>query len=236
MASSFVQGTSNIDFSVTSVSATINGVAAGNAIGFFVGWLSTTVTLDSVTGATFTVQDNPSGISSHGRVAQGYAENVTSGNKTITANFSGAVTAEIHIFEIAGIPTSTSQDDHKFNYQLNPGTGTDVVTSTAATVSAGGIILGASFDPNNASSPSSGTGFTSISAGSFGRSEYKLIVTGGTQAVTFTETEATSDNGTLAMAFKSADSGPGAGSDVSTVGVSESSSNLIRVTVPEETA
>lgn len=204
MAAGFVQGNSQVDFGVTSVSVTLTGVAAGNTLAVFVGWIGTTQTLASVTGGSFTLQDNPTDVSTFGRVAQGYAANVAGGNTTVTANFSGAVTGSLHAIELSGVPTGLPQDDHKVNVQVNPGTGTDATTSTPATVSAGGILLGASFDLSNTSAPNAGTGFTSVSSVSAGRSEYQLIASSGTQAATFTETESTGANGTLAMSFQSA--------------------------------
>jgi hypothetical protein len=209
MPAGFVQGGSNIDFAVTAVSVTLTGVAAGNAIAFFVLWLSNTVTLDSVTGITDTLQDNPTTVGTAGRGAQGYAENVGGGNITVTANFSGAVTAVLHAVEVSGVPASGIQDDHKANPQQSAGTGTDAITSTGCTVTADGILLAACGDLNPNSVPNLGTGFTLVSTRNWSLSEYKLIASGGTQAGTFTETEGFAENVTLAMSFKAAGGGGG---------------------------
>ena len=203
MASGYLQSGANIDFSVSTVAVTLTGVTAGSGFYVVACWLNTTETLTSIVSdkdGAATLVNNPVTIGTAGRVAHGYIlAGAVGGSTVFTATKSAAAgTFELHVFELSSVATKT---DNIGNTQVNPGTSADAVTSTAITTSANGILVGASFDVNNTTVPNIGTGFTIASTGSIGKGEYVLTAAGGSKAITFTETEAVSQQITTAMSF-----------------------------------
>lgn len=212
MAAAYVKSGANIDFGATTVAVTITSVTAASALVAFSSWLSTTITLSSITDSksqTYTLLDNPTTNTGNGRAASGYTLNVGAGNTTITMTLSAGVTAELHVLEFSGLATSTAEDGHTAQAQSNPGTGANAETSGAiVTTVAGDAVAACTFDLSNTDAASAvGTGYTIAATGTFGKSEYQIQAAAGSIAGTFTEDDASSQNITLVLALKAAGGG-----------------------------
>lgn len=87
-------------------------------------------------------------------------DNVATGAHTITANFPAPINApgNMMLNEIQG--TSGFLVAANGHAQLNPGTGTDAVTSNAAVNSQPALLIGYTMNINGGTIPSAGTGFT----------------------------------------------------------------------------
>jgi len=111
----FVQGKASADhIGSTNTLTFTSGVTTGNAIIIFVGWWSTSVTLNSVSdsrGNTYTLIDNPTNFNG-ARGAMAYALNATGGTNTITVTFSGSVDSIFEAHEVSGIATNNALDQH----------------------------------------------------------------------------------------------------------------------------
>lgn len=202
-----------------------SNVTAGNAIGGFIQWTSTSITLTSVTdslGNTYTLIHNPT---DHivVRSAMFYAVNIAGGADTLTFNFSSAVTSAQVFHEIGGVSVSPF-DGSTINTQDAPGTGTDAVTSTAITTTAAGdYIFGASSEWSTGSAINVGTGFTTAgyggnASGGNMRGEYLIQGAAGSVAATFTAPgNAYATSGI--MAFKAPAAATGGSNNLSLLGV-----------------
>lgn len=205
----FVQSKNNIAFGATSVSATFDSsVTAGNLIVAVVSINNTSETINSTTDTqsnSYTPLDNPTDDSGNGqRAAAFYAENVTGGSVTVTANFSASVVGIIAIHEISGADITSPEDGHAAQAQTNPGTGTDAVTSGDITPSAdGAYIFGATFVSGGSTTPTIGTNFALREQNAFRVTTEDLIQgSAGAIAATFTTTGAIDDFITFIVAFK----------------------------------
>lgn len=74
-----------------------------------------------------------------------FAKNVTAGANTVTCTLTGPATASIlDIFEKSGVDRTSPLDQSKLTQQVDPGTGTDAISSGSVTTTADGeLILGA---------------------------------------------------------------------------------------------
>lgn len=200
----------------TSITTKVFGASTttGSTIAAAMSWAGTTANLDSCTdtaGNTYTVAY--SGIRDTTNSQSGgacYAMNITGGSSfTVTGNFSASVGfrgAVAH--EIGGAAVSSFQCQAS-NQQINPGTGTDAVTSTTCNFTgAGNYVFGASFqDSGSGNTPTAGTNFTAReSANACGGdlcwlSESRIESGTGNFAATVTNVGASDDNITILMAF-----------------------------------
>lgn len=175
--------------------------------------------LTSVTdsaGNTYTIIDRQEIAGTGLYLATFVKANVAAGAApTVTANFSVAVAfRRIAAQEFSGLATTGQPNNHKSNASATFGTGTDAVTSTAATTTATCTVVGVAYDDSTATIPAVGTGFTSLDTGSFGagdafRVEYKTGVAAGSVAATFTTTAGTDAIGVAMLALEEAAAGGG---------------------------
>lgn len=228
---------------VSSLAAPAKSMTTGNTVVVFVKWENAAPNVvDSVTdtaGNTYTEITefaHSSGVEPSG--AMYYSTNITgNASNVVTVNFSAApaiLWSHILVEEFSGLATSSVTDGA---IQTNSGTGTSFSTSNITTSQSGLVVMGVG-------------GFTNLSSwsGTPGTPDFTVGVTESDSAILYlisgsaqTVTPAASATGSdkwvaLAQAFKDDVSAPGAGSDNSVVGMSESSTNLIRITVLEETA
>lgn len=80
-----------------------------------------------------------------GHQAIRYAKNAIAGANTVTCTLTGSATASVlDIFEKSGVDRTSPLDQSKLTQQVDPGTGTDAVSSGSVTTTADGeLILGA---------------------------------------------------------------------------------------------
>lgn len=166
-----------------------------------------TVTAVSVTGISDTQGNTYAAIQSVNDgtsvLAQWRAYNIVGGasSNTITVTFSGGTgTVGLAVREIGGVKTSSAVDGYAAQSQTNPGTSADAVTSgNASSSNQPAIVLGTCAHVDAASTPSTGSGFTSNGTGtayyaSYGfRCESKRVTATGNQAATFTAGNASDD-------------------------------------------
>ena len=95
-------------------------------------------------GNTWEAVPNATG-GSGGYQAIRYAKNVLAGANTVTCTLTGAATfSTLDIFEKSGVDRTAPLDQSKLTQQVDPGTGTDAVSSGSVTTTADGeLILGA---------------------------------------------------------------------------------------------
>jgi hypothetical protein len=204
MAFARVQGNSNNagSGSSTTVAVTISAVGSGNTICGVVSWVTSAATLNSVTddkGNTYnretTALDTSDGLST----AAFSRTNITNAPVTITATWSIGVTfRQILVDEFSGASTaSTDERDgtaHGGQFQANPGTAANGITSGTFTTSTNGdLIWGATVDgagtlalATNGTSFSTGTQFNATDYAS--QTEFRTQATAGSgTAATFTQ-------------------------------------------------
>lgn len=209
-APAFVQKNENLVFSGSSVSTTLNGIVAHHALVVGIYWNSATVSLTSVTDncsepQTYTLLDNPTAKDgAHGAVAYNY--NVTGGNCTVTANFSGAIAeAKIWVHEISGISTTDPIDGHNTKVDTyRTTTCTDCITSNSITTTTNGdYIFGLTMGSNNPVL-NAGTNYTKRSSGnSRGMTEDLVQSSAGSVTATFSRADTTANtNFSFVMALK----------------------------------
>jgi hypothetical protein len=183
----------------------------GNLLALGVVWRANTATISTVTdnqGNTW-----QTGIAKTTNIdgIQGfYAENVVGAATTITITWSAVTTQKRAIVhEYSGRATTGALDAGVGLGQTDPGTGTDAVTSGAATVSQGSDVFGCSSDSNSEPAFAAGTGYTLGTTVSGTADEYAANVSSGSRAVTFTSNISYADPVTILMAFKVAAGGGG---------------------------
>lgn len=95
-------------------------------------------------GNTWEAVPNATG-GSGGYQAIRYAKNVLAGANTVTCTLTGAATfSTLDIFEKSGVDRTAPLDQSKLTQQVDPGTGTDAISSGSVTTTADGeLILGA---------------------------------------------------------------------------------------------
>lgn len=189
-----------------------------------------------------TVKDNPDS-NSEPRVHLGYAMNVNSGSETVTYTIAGGggTFRRIKVSEYSGVLTAGAFDVEA-NGAVNDASGTATpVTGTFTTAQADELVY------TIAAAYASRTWDTSTVDGNAATlrgttSSVDCVVS--ERITTSTISGGTADchhtgaatRWTIATAaFKATAAGPGAGADSLASGMTESSANLIRVTVPEET-
>lgn len=145
------------------VGLSVTGVTSGNAFGLIIGWVSSTITLTSITcdkSGTITLVNNPTSIPLNGvRAAMAYGVFNASGTATFTLNWSTEPSWFAAGSEVSGVNTTTPFDASALRDQYNL-TGADSNTSGTASVSDGAYIAGFCWDANASGGKSVGTGFT----------------------------------------------------------------------------
>lgn len=186
----------------STVAVTINGVTAGNSLVVLCEWFGvTTISSITISGeSNATVVGSPA-VNATGTVSAqtAYLANVTTGgNKTVTLTLSGtSSTFNITVLEIVGA-NKASFVDASANY--NSGAGSVANTNSTITTVAANAALFASISANTGVTPTAGSGFTSVFAGTFGATEYKLNAgAAGSQTVAFVH----ASTGLTAMAMLS---------------------------------
>lgn len=210
--STFVQSKGGKSFSGTSISVTTDSnVAVDSVIAVYTSWhgnVSITAIVSDTGTSTLSswTEVNNSILTTVGRASMHYAVVTGAGSLTVTTTFSSTANAKsLLVHEINGTDTSSPLDGNALNPQINPGTGTDAVTSTAITTTSNGdYIFGAmdNFRQNAASTV--GTGFTGRISVNGAMSEDQIQTSAGSIAATFTAVHAADDFITGIMAFKSA--------------------------------
>jgi hypothetical protein len=191
-------------------------VTAGNGLAVWAALADTAQSISSVSDGVNTYQ-TPAGCSDFAARGLRYALNIAGGSTTITVTFSSSNNGYIVVHEFSGADTFDACAG--INSQVNPGTGTDAITSTAATVGSNAYIFAATAQnccPGGTTS--AGTNFTqgqTLSNGGFlGLSEYWDNTAGGSLAGTFTTTAATSTWRTGMMSFVQSSATTSAGSSL----------------------
>lgn len=140
MAIAFVQSDVANDVSVLSSSVTLLGVATGNLIVVCIVTSGAGTSVTSVTDGTNTYTQRSTRIflAGVGGQEQWEAHNVTGGDLTITANYSGAANANLACAEYSGIDTSSPFD------QTSKASGTSTTPSSGnvATSQADELLIG----------------------------------------------------------------------------------------------
>lgn len=170
----------------------------------------------------------------------GFWQNIIGGSgHTVTANVGSSSDLLVFAVEVTGAATSNADDG-----VTRQASNADPYTSgTIATTVANVILIGligtdefsaVTFTANNSFTKIleelAGTNFTGCIA-------YRIVSATGSYESSFSMTGASGNSkGIWVAAFEEGTAGPGSGSDLGAVQFSESSANLIRITVPEETA
>lgn len=151
----------------TSVSVTVSAVGSGNAICGIISWDNGSVDLTSVTdnqGNSYNLETTILNVNDAEKYCAFSRTNITGGPTVITANFSGSIDyRSILIDEFSGGSTASSdeRDVHGGQYQSNPGTGSNAITSgTFTTTVDGDLLWGGCGSQLPFGLPSVGTGFT----------------------------------------------------------------------------
>jgi len=198
MAGSVVQHVFAVDDSgvgSTTISVTINGVAAGNTLVAHVGWASASATCSVSDGTAYASVDGPRDDTINGQRGQVFSrENSGAGNFTITATFSESVAyRRIRVYEIAGLQPTGNVHRATGQAQTPAGTTTDSVSSgaMAATTIPNCFILGCSQNSSEASpgsgTLSAGTNYTLVGTNLIMGGEHRRVSVTGSYAATFTQ-------------------------------------------------
>lgn len=220
MAIAFVYGA---DSAASGSSTTITRAAtytAGDTILVWVHYSSNTITATVADGTnTFTqVGTYVTDTGGHNnRCALFEAHNVAGGSVTITVTFSLTTTNRaVAYIRCTGANTGAGAQDGKGQFQHNPGTGTDAVSTTNMTpTSQPNGVLAVSITTISATTLTAGTGYTSLGtiaswdalAGDTSRVEWKRTTSTSAVAGTFTDSGATEDTHTIGGVFTEASAG-----------------------------
>ncbi len=120
--------------------------AAGNFLALRLTAVPSSVAISNCTdtrGNTWSPVPNATG-GSGGYQAIRYAKNAIAGANTVTCTLTGSATASVlDIFEKSGVDRTSPLDQSKLTQQVDPGTGTDAISSGSVTTTADGeLILG----------------------------------------------------------------------------------------------
>lgn len=199
----------NIASSATPQIATGSNVASTNVIVGEFFWVSTTITLNSLTlsgagcsGASSALYDNPL-TETAWRSAAFSLWGLSAGACTIQFNLSGAVAAGAGLHVLNGAVNNADPVGTRHNKlsQQAPGTGTDAVTTNAVTAAGTDYIFASSIDCNQTSPINAGTGYnaregtnngSAIGAGCYISTED--LSASGSNTATFTDTSASAYN------------------------------------------
>lgn len=196
------RGCTSRGFSGTTRACTTNSVAAGSTLVVYVGWTSATVTVtvaDDKNGSHTCVQ-NPTTATGIGRGAMCYFIGTASGNTITTATFSSDPGAQrILVNEYSGVVAPI--DKSAGQGQIDPGTGTDAVSSTSITTAINGCFIVGGTTDFAGGNPATGTGFTSVRFNTDARMEHLSQGSAGAQAATFTSPAGTDDFATVVLAI-----------------------------------
>jgi hypothetical protein len=146
--------------SAVTESATLAATSAGN---FLIAFVSDN---GNMTGLTFTNTNGDSFTTggTNGQVKWGYCLNCTSGNTTVTANWTGGYASGIVVVEFSGIKTSAATDG--FNNQTQGGGANTTFSSLTITTTGTDLIIGGvSNVSSNTTTNTSTSGLTIVSDG-----------------------------------------------------------------------
>jgi hypothetical protein len=213
-------------------------LTAGRGVIALVEWQQTsgeTISSITVSGeSNMTLIGTPSVNTNKFTTQMAYLGSVTSGgSKTITVNFSGSVPSYVFLQELHDGSNGGIALDGSGNAFSDASTNPTVNVTTGSANSAIFAVL------ESFSDPAVGANYTELNETAWYQYEstmYDLDAgAAGTYAANYT---AASGGWSIAAAgFKaSGGSNPGSGSDLSSVGMSESSTNLVRVNIVEETS
>lgn len=220
MAATHVQHKDNRTAVLTALSVTFdNPVGAGNTVVGAVAYDGATDLVTSIVddqSNSYTKIDSLLDAASDGRsIISFYCKNIINAPDTVTVNFSsGPAHSEVHVRE-AGSVDADPLDKHTAQVQINPGTGTDAITSgTQSTTTDGQYIAGFVFDPfttRDVGWTNPGTGFSNFDdIGEVGNTYYlagESLIQGsaGSIAATFTQASAgATDYGVMLVTLKAA--------------------------------
>lgn len=208
MAYAFVQQNAN-DNAATATTITVTLTpTAGNLLVFCVSGDSldtTSIALSDNLGShnTFTQISTDLVTAADQRCAWWFAANCQGGATTFTATYSASTRFRtIYVAEYSGIATTSPFLNGARAENVNPGTGTDAVSSgNANATSQPALVWGFSLDINATTTPTAGTGFTSRTGvwstnTCLGRPEDKRVTATGNVAATFTATTGTDPHAT----------------------------------------
>lgn len=214
--SPIIQDAYNVDDSGlggSTIAASLTGVTAGNALVVFVAYEGSSIATTVSDGTAYTESASGECFANSQSSRVFYLPNSSSGNKTITATFTGSPSyRRIRVFEVSGLASSGIEDQSANQGQVGPGTTTDAISSsaTATTTQADCLVLGLSQNSSEADpgtgTLTAGTGYTIIGTNLILGAEYKEVSATGAQTATFTQSVNNSHT-THVIAFKKA-SGP----------------------------
>jgi hypothetical protein len=212
MPTGFVQECHNGSGSLgtTMTCAMPSAVTATNLIACYTHDQSTTdtVTVTDTLSNTWTNQSTYYADATNTRRAIGvYSKNITGGYTVITSTWSASTSQRgLSCHEISGMDTTDPTDGYVGQNQQNPGTGSDAVTSTAATTAgASGYLFGATYvTDGSCTNTTAGTGWTGVvlTGCQWPLTEARASSAAGSYAALFTGVVSTSDYTTLIQAFK----------------------------------
>lgn len=203
-----VQTVSHLGSSGTTVAVSITATTGNLLAVEFNSTGSNAITLSSCSDGTntYTVVDNVTGSPMSATSAgDAYAKSITGGTLTVTCTISGTTIPIIFVAEISGASTTAPLDGHACNGQNSVGTGTDAVTVGPITTTATDLIWATTADGNQGATINAGTGYTLDKAQNSSRiATHKTTnPAAGSITSTFTDTNASADNASCVMAFKS---------------------------------
>jgi hypothetical protein len=184
-----------------------NNVGATNTVVMYIVVLVNGSTVNSVStdfGATCVLKNaNTAYPTNAAKGTFAYCYNATGSAKTITVTLSGSDNTTIFTHEVSGILTTDPYDGSAINNQVNPGTGTDAITSGAIiTTGASDYLFGMSRDEGNTTTYTAGTGYTIVYNANSQANEFQIQGSGGSVAATFTGTGAATNYQTGILALK----------------------------------
>lgn len=216
-------------------------VTAGNIICGQIDWGSGTAmtSISSALGNTINIVDQTNSGLGGKSTATFWGLMSNGGSETITFNHGASTTSHITVHEVSGTD-GTGPDKHVIdaistnNTTTNGLVGSDVTPTTDGQYVASffhGEINGVAISIGTDLSWIGGVNQTNV------KTEYLVQSTAAAIHSTWTKTGGgTNTVGVGLMTFKAATAGPGAGSDSSPVQMSEASTNLVMVTIIEETS
>lgn len=243
MAESLVQKTVfDTSVSGTTIPIPVSSTGSGNLLVVFV-QLNAGLTVSGVSDGTSSfTQASGAAVSLTGvrELDCWYLLSSNSGKTTITVTRNGAADTEHRIawfFEVSPNAGTTWGFDLAGNSADQSAGASTTLNGFSLSTTATGSVFGAMLETTGtASSMLGGNEFTFGDESAYGSATaYLLNASSGSHQPKWVDSVSNDTFSTITVAFKEVSAGPGPGSDSSRVGMSESSSNLIRITVPEET-
>lgn len=216
-------------------------VTAGNIICGQIDWGNTTAmtSISSSLGNTISIVDQTNSGLGGKSTATFWGLMSTGGSETITFNHGASTTSHITVHEVSGTD-GAAPDKHQIDAISTNNTTTNGLTGADVTPTTDGQYVASFFHAEiNGVAISIGTDISWVGGVNQTnvKTEYIVQTTAAAIHSTWTKTSGgTNTVGVGLMTFKAAAAGPGAGSDSSVVGIAESTSNLIQVSIVEETS